>query len=371
MKIAQLSSHYRPVIGGQEVYIKNLNSIITEAGHETLVYQLQRGESANDNVCIPKIPYLSKFIVEFETRWLTWVIDMYKPKALFNADLIIGHYASVSRSLESVSTKAIILSHGVEWRTENQRDYDRYREENAKWCLDKYPHVVNDTYYLRYLGIDVEPGEKNYFTEVSPGKWFIPNCIDTALFTRVKRKPEYENKKMILVPRQMVEDRGIHLAIEAFAIIADKYPEFEMCLLGKRWGKKNPYITRLDNLISKHNLQERVYFRDPVQNNMMPEWYSSAELTVIPTLRREGTSLSAIESMSCGVVTVTTNVVGLADLPTYQCDPTSMSLAEAMAYAIDNQTTLAESQCIKTRQQLNLENWADAWLKVIDSVSRQ
>mgnify|MGYP000094289717 FL=1 len=65
MKIAQLSSHYRPVIGGQEVYIKNLNSIITEAGHETLVYQLQRGESANDNVCIPKIPYLSKFIVEF------------------------------------------------------------------------------------------------------------------------------------------------------------------------------------------------------------------------------------------------------------------------------------------------------------------
>ena len=367
MKIAQLSSHYRPVVGGQEVYIKNLNSILVEAGHETLVYQLQRGESAEDNVCIPKIPYLAKFITEFETRWLAWIVDIFKPKQLFNADLVIGHYASVSRSLETIAKKTIILSHGVEWRTENQRGYDVYREENAKWCLDKYPHVVNDTYYLRYLGIDVEAG-KDYFTEVSPGKWFIPNCVDTDLFSKVPVKSEYLDKKMILVPRQMVEDRGIHLAIEAFAMISEDYPEYEMCLLGKRWDNSHPYIKLLDNLILTKNLQERVYFREPVANKKMPEWYSSAKLTVIPTLRREGTSLSAIESMSCGTATVSTNVVGLADLPTLQCDPEAGALAEAIAQGIDQSDSLGISQQKTVVENLNLKNWSECWQKVIESV---
>jgi len=286
MKIAQLSSHYRPVVGGQEVYIKNLIEVLDKHEIESVVYQLNRGESAEDNVCLPKIPYVARFITEFETRWLSYLIGILKPKGLFNADVLIGHYASVGRSLESVSEKTIILSHGVEWRTENQRAYDKTREENARWCLDRFPHVVNDTYYLRYLGINIEAG-KNYFSEVVPGKWFIPNCVDTALFNKVPRKLEYKDKKMILVPRQMVEDRGIHLAIEAFAMISDQHPDYEMCLLGKRWGRNNPYLDRLDALIEKYDLSDKVYFRDPVPNHQMPEWYCSAELTVIPTLRYE------------------------------------------------------------------------------------
>jgi len=74
--------------------------------------------------------------------------------------------------------------------------------------------------------------------------------------------------------------------------------------------------------------------------------------------------------MSCGTPTVTTNVVGLADLPTYQCDPDPEDLAKAISYAIDHKEVLADTQSKVTRRDLNLENWEQAWLKVIKSISQ-
>lgn len=369
MKIAQLSSHYRPVVGGQEVYIHNLNGVLSERGYENIVYQLNRGESADDNVCLPKVPYLAKFITEFETRSLSYLIGLLKPKGLFNADVLIAHYGSVGRSLEKVANKTIILSHGVEWRTENQRPYDKWREENATWCLDRYTHVVNDTYYLRYLGLDIEPA-KDFFTEVAPGKWFIPNCVDHDLFSPVEGLAEFKGRKIILVPRQMVEDRGIHLAIDAFARVAKEHPDYEMCLLGKRWKGGSKYLDKLDKMIDDYGLGDRVFFKDPVANSEMPAYYCGSCVTLIPTLRREGTSLSALESMSCGVATVSTNVVGLADLPTYQCDADTESLAEALLETISRKSEIALEQQEIVLKTFNMKNWSECWLKVIDSVAK-
>jgi glycosyltransferase involved in cell wall biosynthesis len=368
MKVAQVSSHYRPVIGGQEVYIKNLNHLLAEDGNENQVYQLYRGERGDDAVCFPRILFAARFIPGFESRWLNGCISLTRPKGLFSADVIISHYAIQARPLASVSSKTIILSHGVEWGVDLQSSFDRIREENAKWCLNRFPHVVNDTHYLRHLGIEAEPA-KNYFTEISPGKWFIPNCVDTTHFSPGEGMPEFKGKKMILVPRQMVVDRGIHLAIEAFALVAEKYPQVEMCLLGKRWNAANPYIRMLDELIEKFGLQDRVYFRDPVPNFEMPAWYRSACVTLIPTLRREGTSLSALESMSCGIATVSTNVVGLADLPTLQCEPEAEAVASALLQALSNSAEIGREQREIVCKTLNLDNWADCWKSVIHSVA--
>jgi len=367
MKISQLSSHYRPVLGGQEVYIRNLNRVLLESGHETVVYQLSRGESAEDNVCFPKVPFLAKFIPEFETRWLRKMIAWTQPKGLLGADVLISHYAALARPLSSVAKKTIVLSHGVEWKTESQRAVDIDREENAKWCLERYPHVVNDTYYLRYLGIDATPGE-GYFTEVSPGKWFIPNCVDTDHFTEGEGLVEFKDRKIILVPRQMVADRGIDLAIDAFAKLAKENTDVEMCLLGKRWSGGSAYIEKLARMICEYKLEDRIFFRDPVPNDDMPSWYRSSVVTLIPTLRREGTSLSAIESMSCGVATVSTNVVGLADLPTMQCEAEAEAMAQALKEALADPEVLGSAQQAIVRKQLNLENWARGWEQVISQV---
>jgi glycosyltransferase involved in cell wall biosynthesis len=174
---------------------------------------------------------------------------------------------------------------------------------------------------------------------------------------------------MILVPRQMVAARGIHLAIEAFAILAREQPDLEMCLLGKRHRGARQYLARLDAMIAASGVAERIHFRDPVPNREMPAWFNSAKVVLVPTLEKEGTSLSAIESMSCGAATVTTNVAGLADLPAVQCEPRPESIADALRHTLADADRIGREQREKVAATFNMANWSRAWLRVIGQVA--
>jgi glycosyltransferase involved in cell wall biosynthesis len=370
MKIAHLSAHYRPIIGGQEVYITNLIEVCKRNGFESKVFQVFRGERASDNYCVPRLKFFSRFFPSLDRKWLNYMISLLRPRELFKSDVIISHYAFHATPLEKVRDKTIILSHGVEWKVNDQTPNDSACEQNAKECLGRFLHVVNDTHYLRQLGINV-PAAEGFFTEIVPGTWFIPNCVDTSHFKPGDGLKEFEGKKMILVPRQMVHARGIHLAIEAFSKIASDHPDLEMCLLGKRHRGAASYIQQLDKMITDLGLQNRIYFRDPVPNMQMPEWFNSATVTLIPTLEKEGTSLSALESMSCGIATVSTNVAGLTDLPTLQCEPNAESMGAALIEAFKNSTHIGESQRVIVNDIFNMNNWGDAWMQVIRTISQK
>jgi len=368
MKIAHVSAHYRPIVGGQEVYISNLIEVCRRKMHVSKVFQLNRGEKADDAVCLPRLPYFARIFPSFDRKWLNYMVSLLKPRELFESDVIISHYAFHAPPLERIRHKTIILSHGVEWRVEKMDANDMACEANARNCLGRYVHVVNDTHYLRRMGYEVEPA-KDFFAEPVPGAWFIPNCVDTDQFVPGPGLSEYVGKEMILVPRKIAECRGIHLAIEAFSKVAPEFPNLEMCLLGKRFDAANPYIRRLDEMIHSFGLEEKVYFRDPVSNGEMPLWFNSAKITIIPTLEREGTSLSALESMSCGVATISTNVAGLADLPTMQCGPNPDALAGALRTALEDAAEIGEKQRKIVNEVFNMKNWSEAWLKVIERVS--
>jgi len=368
MNIAHVSAHYRPIVGGQEVYISNLIEVFRRRGHENVVYQLNRGEESDDAVCLPRLPYVARFIPSMDRTWLNYMISLLRPEGLFGADAIVAHYAYHAPPLKSASDRTIVLSHGVEWRVAAQTPYDVRCEENAKRCLDQFVHVVNDTHYPRYLGIDI-PAAEGYFTEVAPGIWFIPNCVDTERFTPGPGLPEFQDRKVILVPRQMVEERGIHLAISAFSLIADEYPDWEMCLLGKRHKAAANYIAWLDKMIADAELVDRVFFRDPVPNQEMPDWFNSAEMVLVPTLEKEGTSLSAIEAMACGVATVSTNVAGLADLPAAQCDPNPVAMSDVLRATLADRVLIGQNQREIVGRTFNLDNWSDAWIRVIEGIA--
>jgi glycosyltransferase involved in cell wall biosynthesis len=98
---------------------------------------------------------------------------------------------------------------------------------------------------------------------------------------------------------------------------------------------------------------------------MILGYYNSAIMTLIPSLRREGTSLSALESMACGTPVVSTNVGGLVDLPTLQTEPIAEDLADKMVYLINNYDEFKTTQMKAVTINFNLENWEKAWLSVI------
>ncbi|MDB4451916.1 glycosyltransferase family 4 protein [Akkermansiaceae bacterium] len=367
MKIAQISHCYKPVVGGQEVYIEALQGVLSKAGISSKIFQSDKGVKDDDVFNVLRLKGLPRLIHGVEQHCFDFFLRKFHQKKIDEYDLTIAHYALHARGQRHRKNRTIVLSHGVEWHTENQTWDDRRREAAARECLEDFPHVVNDTHYLRHFGLDAVPGER-CFEEVFPNKWFIPNCVDPIRFSPGKGHPSLVGKKVILVPRQLTPDRGIHLAIQAFRHVLDADPDVHLCLLGNR-KKENPYLRSLDELIKDLGLKDRAYFAPGVSNQEIPEWYNGSELTLIPTLRREGTSLSALESMSCGVATVSTNVAGLADLPTVQANPNGEDLAAAILDTLKNRAEIASGQRAKVNSVFNLENWSSAWLNVVSSIA--
>lgn len=367
MKIAQVTQHYLPIVGGQEVYIDNLNGVFRKAGWQTRVFQPARSIRRPDVVNVFRLPKAGAVIRGCEPYLFNFFLRLGHLRQLDEADVIISHYAFHALPLRSLAHKTIVLSHGVEWHLEEMSWDDREHERRARACFDDFVHVVNDTHYLRHLGLEVEPGQ-GLFGEVAPGKWFIPNCVDTERFSRTAGLPELLARPSLLVPRQICEDRGIHLAIEAFRHILDARPELTLHLLGKI--RPGPYIERCRALVQRLGLTDRVVFQDHVGNATMADYYSSSLLTLIPTLRREGTSLSALESMACGTATICTNVAGLRDLPAVHCAPDAPSLARAVLETLPERERIGAEQAAVVRRDFNLENWGQAWCRVLRSVAR-
>ena len=104
----------------------------------------------------------------------------------------------------------------------------------------------------------------------------------------------------------------------------------------------------------------------------MPEWYKQSDITVIPTLACEGTSLSCIEALASGCAVVSTNVGGLPDL--IQDDVNGLlvdarpePIADAINRLIENedQRTRLQNTGAETSATFTLPKWRQRWTKVL------
>lgn len=367
MKIGQISSSYKPINGGQEVYIKNLNQILKSAGHDVTVYQPYRGVKDSDIKTLPRIRGLGHLIKNGDLYLFNLMLLLIRNRYLSKEDVLIVHYAFHSLPVWDLNHRTIVLSHGIEWNPHSNDLADKLREKVARNSFDRFPLIANDTHYFRHLGLEIAPGT-NYFQQIAHRKWFIPNCVDTTFFKKNNGIKELKQQKVILVPRQVNPERGIHLAIEAFNIFNKWDDRYILYIVGNIPKGQLKYYSECQELATRLGLAQKVFFSGKVDNSLMPSYYSSAQLSLIPTIRREGTSLSALESMACGTATVTTNVEGLKDLPAVKANPNPEDLADAMIATIKRKDDFAEEQRRVTIKYFNISNWADAWLNVINQV---
>lgn len=370
MRVAHITYHYMPIVGGQEVYIKNLIDILKKEGIQNDVYQPVNKNyhyfsknKDNDVKLVFYLPMLGRFI-HGSGKYLFNIFLLMHYFAFFKYDRIIVHYAFHSLPFWFFKKKVIVLSHGVEWYPNSNGLNDRVSHYIALKALNRFVTVANDTNYYRTLNLNITPA-KNYFKKIGRNNWFIPNCVNSKYFIRTEGINELKKRNVVLVPRQITVDRGIHLAIDAFAIFDKQYENYFLYIVGTPTCGK--YYEKCKDLINKYKLDDRIIFTGLIKNEIMRDYYSSAKLTLIPTLRREGTSLSALESMACGCPVVSTNVAGLADLPTLQADADAESLSNKMYELINNYEQIKADQKEIVGALFNLQNWEDAWMRVINS----
>jgi glycosyltransferase involved in cell wall biosynthesis len=114
-----------------------------------------------------------------------------------------------------------------------------------------------------------------------------------------------------------------------------------------------------------------VVFYGPVPHDQLRAVYSSAQLTLIPSLCGEGTSLAALESMACGTPTICTFVAGLRDLPGPHALPIVSSLVETMESVWPDRADLAEAQRAQVLARYPIERWRRSWTDALKDVGVQ
>ncbi|HEX2999068.1 MAG TPA: glycosyltransferase family 4 protein, partial [Armatimonadota bacterium] len=337
MRIGHVTYGYRPTLGGAETYLVELMRVLAEEGHVQRVYQRGTGERAPEVVPVPTWRGLSpgmQFWSLAATLPLRW-------PQLACEDALIVHYPLYV--LPVLWHRCLIgLSHGVTWDDRPQARAARLKKLLARIAFARCrAFVANDTFFLREMGVAIAPGERP-FTAVRPGRWFIPNCVDTEWFVPTPGREDLRALQMILVPRNLYRNRGIHLAVAAFPAVLRAHPEAHLVVAG---GRGDPgYEEEVRALVENLGLSARVIFLGSVPWREMRAVYSAARLTVITSMCGEGTSLSALESMACGAPVVATAIGGLPDLPVVLAQPNAESLAEAMLRALAEREALARAQ---------------------------
>ncbi|HQK94809.1 MAG TPA: glycosyltransferase family 4 protein [Armatimonadota bacterium] len=364
MRIGHVTFSYHPITGGGDTYLAELLKVLEADGHDQRVYQRPVPGPPPDGVRYIPDPLGCRL-----RRGQFWTVPLGLRRLrgeLASEDILIAHYPNYHWAIEW-HPRTVLISHGVFW---DDRPGALRSQIKRRLALRAYRSagqvVANDTFYLREMGEDVPIGA-DPFVEVAPGRWFIPNCVDTERFRPVMPMEGLSRLAPVLVPRNLFRNRGVHLAIQAFALLAPDFPETNLVVVGA--DSQPEYRAECDVLVRRLGLEARVVFYGPVSWRRMPQIYSSARVTVIPSLSGEGTSLAALESMACGTPAVTTAVAGLLDLPAVHADPRPAPLAAALGQVLSDRDRVAADQARAVRERFSLDRWAEAWLRVVRAVA--
>lgn len=132
----------------------------------------------------------------------------------------------------------------------------------------------------------------------------LRNGVDTALFhpldRAVARGKLGLNRPTLISVGLLVERKGHHRVIEAMRLL----PDYDLLILGEG-GER----ARLEGLITRHGLGDRVRLLGSRPHAELPLFYSAADALVLAS-SREGWANVLLEAMACGTPAVASPIPG-------------------------------------------------------------
>lgn len=179
-----------------------------------------------------------------------------------------------------------------------------------KQALKKANHIITvDTRLKNYI-----IGEFGYPEEKIT---VIYNAVDTERFSPVDEKTKLSLRNelkfpkealIVLVPRRYVKKNGVDYAAQAFCKM--KSSDYFFVFAGG-----GPMKQEIQNILSNNS---NTLVLDDVPNDVIHKYYKAADVILIPSITsddiEEATSLSMLEGMACGKVTICTNVGGMKEI---------------------------------------------------------
>lgn len=345
--------------GGLERYLYDLCKLIQELGWTPEVHQMS---------------YYQAFHTELEGIEIighTYRMDQITEAFSAMADHARGPliYSSFIWHPIEYAPGSLGICHGINWDQPSlpleEKNTVMHAIRNALEKLNKI--VTVDSHFLTYCRSVCQ------YTETAKIE-LIPNSVDTYEYT-----PSHEiafsevgSKLMrILYPRRLSYERGLITMMLLADQLLEQYPKIEIEFAGElvkhsamgetfaAWQSFHPHRDRI--------IQNSYSFKDMVHA------YQSAEIAVIPTVFSEGTSLSCLEAMSCGLSIVATNVGGLNDLIIdrwngLKVHPTEEDLYQAIRELVENEPlrALLGERARNTACAFDRSIWKRKWRRVLE-----
>jgi len=143
----------------------------------------------------------------------------------------------------------------------------------------------------------------------------VSNGYDAVLFnpdSSLPKPPEFQSipadSKIILSVRRLVPKNGIHMFVQALAIVKQSNPHFHYVAIGE--GRARTFI---EELIREGGLEQHVTLLGSRENDTVKPYYQHTDLVVMPS-SAEARSITCIEAMGMGKPIIASRVGGLIDL---------------------------------------------------------
>ena len=152
----------------------------------------------------------------------------------------------------------------------------------------------------------------------SPDKVFImPNVSNISVKEedyvnkeKLKEELNIENKKVFLCIGRLVKRKGVEYLIEAFSTLKNEMKDVVLIIVGR--GECRDEL----QLLSKNlNVENSVYFRGYVEDELMPAYYLLCDVCVVPSITygmADPCPLVVNEAMYFGKPVIATDAVGAA-----------------------------------------------------------
>lgn len=348
--------------GGAERYILDLYEICKEINIQCRVYQFAEYNWIRfyKDLEVIGLPARNNDVNHY-TSALVREMSLLFSKESKSAALNIYSPFYILTHKEKVPTLGI--SHGISWDN-NDNHFDN---GNSFWSKNK---DIIDAAFLCANMISVDTNTCNWFQTIdySLGQKirYIPNYVNTNEFYPRQDYQKQRGSIIIIYPRRLYAARGLYLVLEILDSVLSTYAEVEFHFVGK--GFEND-TAKVQKKIAKWKGRVKMYSLPPDQ---MPHVYRNADISLIPTLFSEGTSLSCLEALSSGNAVIATRIGGLTDLILngyngILIEPNAIALKQALTDLLSHPDKInkLKKNAVQTVTAFSKNKWANDWKDLI------
>jgi len=334
LRLAILSVHSCPVgnlggrdTGGMNVYVREIARYLGKQGHLVDVYTrvhdpkdpqvIEIGENARlIHLKAGEVEDIHKLLVYTYLSDFVCNLENFRRSNNLQYDLLFSHYwlsgwaGKLLQCWWDIPHMMMFHTLGI---TKNKlmigEDEPELRIEAEKSLAHDCHHIIVST--------DTEKDSLVRYNQTCPEKISVIPCgINLELFRpldkeKARQALSLNGDKTLLFVGRIETLKGIESLIRAMEYLKH-IPDLKLLVVG---GDEHSYprIQELKGICNDLNIQEQVIFKEMVKQEMLPYYYSAADICVIPSYY-ESFGMVAMESLACGTPIVATRVGNMENI---------------------------------------------------------